>query len=251
MYIPLFHEKILKRNVMRAKIVVIDADPETQFLLARVLPKGNYELLSSGQIASVIEIVEQACPDLLLLDEAAWCAEIRQRWAHLPIIVLLSATNERSLAPLLDQGADHCVVKPFSPGELAARIRALLRRTRDRSMFQAPAPEVLRSSDGYICLHASQHRVYVGGHQVSLTKTEFELLRYLMTHAGKILPHRAILQQVWGPEYGSEDNYLRVYIRQLRCKIEPFPARPRYLLAEVGVGYTFSASSTELRERDG
>ncbi len=138
------------------------------------------------------------------------------------------------------------MTKPFHGEELLARVRAHLRRVQVREEAPVPAceSEVLTSGDGALSLDIAHRLVRVGTKEVRLTPTEFELLRQLMLHEGKVLTHRMLLRNAWGPEYGEESNYLRVYIRQLRCKVEEEPAHPRYILTEPGVGYAFQSPSS-------
>jgi two-component system, OmpR family, KDP operon response regulator KdpE len=140
----------------------------------------------------------------------------------------------------LDLGADDYLTKPFSNDELQARVRACLRRANAAEAGDVQArPDVLSSDDGYLCMNVLRRQVRAGQQEVRLTPTEFELLRQLMLYAGKVLTHRTLLRAVWGPEYGEEADYLRVYVRQLRLKVEVEPSHPRYILTEPGIGYVF------------
>jgi two-component system KDP operon response regulator KdpE len=140
----------------------------------------------------------------------------------------------------LDKGADDYLTKPFNNDELLARVRACLRRAANVSEgMDVQQPEVLSSEDGHISIDILRRLVRAGTQEIKLTPTEFELLHQLMLHAGKVMTHRALLQAVWGPEYGEETDYLRVYVRQLRLKIEKEPSQPKYILTEPGVGYVF------------
>jgi two-component system KDP operon response regulator KdpE len=156
--------------------------------------------------------------------------------------VLSAITEEKQKVEALDLGADDYLTKPFSNDELQARVRACLRRA---SLAEAGAgetsiqPDILQSDDGYLFMNVMRRQVRAGQQDVRLTPTEFELLRQLMLYAGKVLTHRTLLRAVWGPEYGEEADYLRVYVRQLRLKVEVEPSRPRYILTEPGIGYVF------------
>ncbi len=231
---------------MKAKVVALDADPTIQYLLRRLLTRECYEVVSVGQHVSVMEIIRQQKPHLLLLDNPDLCHEIRQRWPHIPVIVLSAVAEEQEKARVLDLGADDYVTKPFDSEELLARVRAHLRRAQMRAegTFPPHEPEVFTSNDGTISLDVVRHLVLVRSREVQLTPTEFELLRQLMLHEGKVLTHRMLLRNIWGPEYGEESDYIRVYIRQLRCKVEEEPAHPRYILTEPGVGYKFQPPSS-------
>jgi len=165
------------------------------------------------------------------MDGADVCARLRA-WSQVPVIVLSVREAEREKVRALDMGADDYLVKPFGIGELLARIRASLRRARE----EVGQPVVSHED---LVIDLARHRVQRGGREVHLTPTEYELLAYLATHRGKVLTHQVILHRVWGPEYDGETQYLRVFVSQLRRKIEPDPRAPRFLLTELGVGYRF------------
>ena len=152
-----------------------------------------------------------------------------RRWSEAPIIVVSAVGDEDEKIAALDAGADDYVTKPFAIGELLARLRAALRRA-------APVGEPVLEV-GPIRIDLDAHSVTVDGEPVHLTPHEFSILRVLAQHPGKLLTHRTILREVWGPAYGDESNYLHVYVSQLRRKIEADPARPRLLLTEPGAGY--------------
>lgn len=154
------------------------------------------------------------------------------------IIVHSFEARECAIVQALDEGADDSIVRPCSPGEVEARIRALLRRMCERGRWpEEQEPEYVQSENRYISLHRLHHLAYAGGKRISFTPLEFTLAWELLFHAGKVLTHQALLQAVWGPAYASEVNYLRVYIRQMRQKIEVDPSQPRSILTEPGVGY--------------
>ncbi|MCA9942710.1 MAG: response regulator transcription factor [Anaerolineales bacterium] len=152
-----------------------------------------------------------------------------------PIIVLSALGEENDKVQAFNYGADDFLTKPFGVRELLARINAVLRR----SNWTKPQPHSGRLQRGEIAVNLERHEVQAYGQQVELTPTEFDLLVYLMENAGKVLPHQTILQNVWGPEYGQESEYLRVYMGRLRQKIESDPANPHYLRTERGIGYSF------------
>lgn len=232
--------------MMKVKVVALDADPSMQCLLRRLLIKEHYEVVSVGQRGSVMEAIWQQKPHVLLLDTPDLCREIRRQCPSLLMIVLSAVAEVQQKVRALDLGADDYVTKPFHGEELLARVRAHLRRVQVRTEATVPSceSEVLTSGDGALSLDIAHHLVRVGTKEVRLTPTEFELLRQLMLHEGKVLTHRMLLRNAWGPEYGEESNYLRVYIRQLRCKVEEEPARPQYILTEPGVGYAFQSPSS-------
>src|SRR5213080_2500866 len=193
-------------------------------------------------------MVELHQPDLILLDLCLpgefdgleVCRQVRQL-GQTPIIILSAITEEKQKVEALDLGADDYLTKPFSNDELQARVRACLSRasSSENGNESSGQPEILQSEDGYLYMNMVKRQVRVGDRDIRLTPTEFELLRQLMLYAGKVLTHRSLLRAVWGPEYGEEADYLRVYVRQLRLKVEVEPSRPRYILTEPGVGYVF------------
>jgi two-component system KDP operon response regulator KdpE len=207
----------------------------------------GYDVLIANNGEQALELVRLHQPDLILLD--LWlpgemdgmsvCAQVRQ-WSQVPIIVVSARTDEKQKVQALDKGADDYLTKPFNNDELLARVRACLRRAANVSEgMDVQQPEVLSSEDGYLSIDILRRLVRTGAQEIKLTPTEFELLHQLMLHAGKVMTHRALLQAVWGPEYGEETDYLRVYVRQLRLKIEREPSQPKYILTEPGVGYVF------------
>ena len=207
----------------------------------------GYDVLIANNGEQAIDLVRLHQPDLILLD--LWlpgemdgmsvCAQVRQ-WSQVPIIVVSARTDEKQKVQALDKGADDYLTKPFNNDELLARIRACLRRSANvLEGMDVQQPEVLSSEDGYLSIDILRRLVRTGAQEIKLTPTEFELLHQLMLHAGKVMTHRALLQAVWGPEYGEETDYLRVYVRQLRLKIEREPSQPKYILTEPGVGYVF------------
>jgi two-component system, OmpR family, KDP operon response regulator KdpE len=232
------------------RILVVDDETSIQRILRRNLSVNGYEVLVAENGKQAIEIARLHQPDLMLLDLSlpgeidglGVCARVRQ-WTQLPIIILSARTEEKQKVQALDLGADDYLTKPFSNDELQARVRACLRRasigTDNETLAQMSG--TLLSEDRYLALDVTQRQVRAGGQEVKLTPTEFELLQYLMLHAGKVLTHRNLLRSVWGPEYGDEADYLRVYVRQLRLKIEETPSQPCYIVTEPGVGYLFRA----------
>ena len=171
------------------------------------------------------------------------CREIRKSLPHLGILMLTVRDREEDKVTALDAGADDYITKPFNIRELAARIRAAVRRS---SASSVDPDAVIRIGD--IELDPARRLVRKGGELVHFTPTEFDLLRYLMTHAGLPITHVRLLRAVWGPEYGGELEYLRTYIRQLRKKLEDDPAEPEYLLTDSHVGYRFAEGKAETVE---
>jgi two-component system KDP operon response regulator KdpE len=232
------------------RILVVDDEPSIQRILRRNLTVSGYEVLIADHGKQAVEMTRLHQPDLILLDLCLQgeldgldvCMQVRQ-FARTPIIVLSAVTEEKRKVQALDQGADDYLTKPFGNEELQARVRACLRRASVAEGTEPSDAEVLYSEDDYIYMNIARRQVLVGQQEVRLTPTEFELLRQLMLYAGKVLTHRSLLRAVWGPEYGEEADYLRVYIRQLRLKVELEPSRPRYIITEPGIGYVFRSQS--------
>lgn len=233
------------------RILIVDDEPPIQRMLRRNLTVCGYDVFVAGTGEDAIEMVHLHKPDLILLDLSLpgeldgldVCRQVRH-WTQTPIIVVSARSEDSQKVEALDLGADDYLTKPFSNDELQARVRACLRRANAAEAAGEQPSEILQSDDGYLFMNIMRRQVRAGDQDVRLTPTEFELLRQLMMHAGKVLTHRSLLRAVWGPEYGEEADYLRVYVRQLRLKIEVEPSRPRYILTEPGIGYVFRADST-------
>jgi two-component system KDP operon response regulator KdpE len=233
-------------RVRGKRILVVDDEAPIQRILRRNLAMSGYEVLVASDGKQAVEMVNLHQPDLILLDLCMpgeldgldVCIHVRKS-SQTPIIVLSAVTEEKQKVRALDLGADDYLTKPFSNEELQARVRACLRRAQAVETVTENEPEFLTSDDGYLTMDLARRQVRAGEQEVRLTPTEFELLKQLMLYSGKVLTHRALLRAVWGPEYGEEADYLRVYVRQLRLKVEVEPSRPRYILTEPGIGYVF------------
>ena len=238
-------EVLAKANGKR--ILVVDDEPPIQRILRRNLMMNGYEVLVAEDGKQAVEIALHQQPDLILLDLCLpgdldgldVCKQIRLAMYKTPIIVLSAVTEEKQKVRALDMGADDYLTKPFSNEELQARVRACLRRATTNSLIDERNIEFFCFVDVLFFMIIVRRQVLVGGQEVRLTPTEFELLHQLLLYAGRVLTHRSLLQAVWGPEYGEEADYLRVYVRQLRLKVEIDPSRPKYILTEAGVGYVF------------
>ncbi len=226
------------------KVLVVDDEPQIRRVLRVILAGERYEVFEARSGESALMRFREFLPDLVLLDlnmpgmgGLETCRSIRET-SDVPIIVLTVHGGEEEKVEALDAGADDYVTKPFGKQELLARIRAALRRSPTAS---TAGPRTFVSRDLEIDFEARQIRA--GKKNVRLTPKEFELLRHLVSQAGKPVPHRELLQAVWGPDYGDQTDYLRVFITHLRKKIEPNPAKPQYILTEPWVGYRFAAST--------
>ena len=219
-----------------ARVLVVDDELQIVRGLKVILRAAGYVVEAAATKAEALDAVSVRPPDVLVLDlilpdgsGVEVCEEIRG-WSKLPILVLSAVGDEREKVRALDAGADDYITKPFGSDELTARLRALLRRTAET----APSPSV---EIGALELDLAAHVLRSDGGEVHLTPIEFDLLKVLAQHLGKLVTHRQLLHEVWGPGYEDELHYLRVHIAHIRGKIEPDPARPRYLITEPGVGY--------------
>jgi two-component system KDP operon response regulator KdpE len=223
------------------KILIVDDEPQIRRVVRVILTGAGYEVVDARSGEAALLKFREFLPDLVLLDlnmpgmgGLETCRAIRGT-SDVPIIVLTVRSTEDDKVEALDAGADDYVTKPFGKKELLARIRAAMRRAPTAS---ASGPHKFVSGDLEIDFEA--RKVRSGDKTVRLTPKEFELLRYLVAHAGKPVPHRELLQAVWGPDYGDQTDYLRVFITHLRKKLEPNPAQPQYILTEPWIGYRFT-----------
>ena len=218
--------------------MVVDDERPIRRTLATNLRVRGYEVDLAATGEEALELAARQRPDVVVLDlglpgiDGVEVIEGLRGWSRVPIIVLSARDAEAAKVAALDAGADDYVTKPFGMGELLARVRAALRRTVDD---EADASVV--TPDFTIDLAAK--RVHRDGHEVHLTPTEWHVLEVLVRSQGRLVAQRQLLQEVWGPQYGTETNYLRLYLAQLRRKLEPEPSRPRYLVTEPGMGYRF------------
>jgi two-component system KDP operon response regulator KdpE len=227
--------------VSGARVLVVDDEPQILRALQLKLSNAGYAVDTAASAKEALAQAAMRPPeavilDLLLPDGSGTdvCRELR-RWSSAPILVLSAVGEEKEKIAALDAGADDYVTKPFSGDELLARLRAALRRT---GPTLEPVLEI-----GDLRIDRDKRSVTVRGEPISLTPTEYDLLRLLAENEGKLLTHPAILRAIWGPAFGEESNYLHVYVSHLRRKIEPDPARPRYLLNQPGVGYRLVSPS--------
>jgi two-component system, OmpR family, KDP operon response regulator KdpE len=225
------------------RILVVDDEPQLARVLRTGLKTHGYDVRVAADGVSALETFGDWHPDLVVTDLAMpnmdgleLCRRLREL-TQLPIIVLSVRGEERTKVEALDAGADDYVTKPFGMDELLARVRAQLRRAQTSSAVEAPSA-VLEEGDFRIDLEA--RGVSVRGDEVHLTPKEYDLLVYFVRHAGKVLTHRTLLGAVWGGDYTEQGEYLRVFVGQLRKKIELDPSSPRYILTEPWVGYRFN-----------
>ncbi len=220
-------------------ILVVDDEPQITRVLRTTLSAQGYDLRVAADGEAALDIVKDWKPDLVITDLAMpnmdgleLCRRLRES-SGVPILVLSVRGQERMKIQALDAGADDYVTKPFNMGELLARVRAQLRR----APSTAPAPHVIDIGQFHIDIEG--HAITVSGREVHLTPKEFELLVYLAQHPHKVITHRALLTAVWGANSAEQPEYLRVFVGQLRKKIEPDSESPRYILTEPWVGYRF------------
>jgi len=226
--------------VAHAYILVVDDDPQIRRVMRTTLVAQGYEVSDARTGEEALEKLRKEKCDLVLLDVnlpgmsgLETCRLIRAS-SDIAVIMLTVRNTEKDKVEALDAGADDYVTKPFGAPELLARIRASLRRV---PLSSEGGPQVITLED--IEINLLTRRVKVEDKEVRLTPKEFDLLHYLVTHPNVPIPHRKLLQAVWGPDYGDELEYLRVFINQLRKKIEKNPSRPKYLFTEPWVGYRF------------
>jgi two-component system KDP operon response regulator KdpE len=221
--------------VSQARILVVDDERQILRALQTSLRGAGYEVETAETAESALAAAAMRPPEAVILDlvlpDGTGTEVVRElrTWSSAPVIVLSAVGDEHEKVAALDAGADDYVTKPVGIDELIARLRAALRRA-------VPSGEPVLTI-GELQLDLEKRELRVGGKPVHLTPHQFDLLRLLARNEGKLITHRAILQEVWGPGYGSESNLLHVHVSQLRRKIEPDPARPRYLLTEPGAGY--------------
>jgi two-component system KDP operon response regulator KdpE len=219
-------------------VLVVDDEPQIRRTLATNLRARSFEVILASSGEEALTIAAAHPPDVVILDlglpgiDGITVIERLREHSNVPIIVLSVRENEADKVRALDVGADDYVTKPFGMDELLARLRAALRRH-----MPEPAASVIESDRLRVDLTAKQ--VVVDGAPVHLTRIEWSLVEVLVRNAGRLVSSRELLQQVWGPQYGTETNYLRVYMTQLRRKLETNPARPRHFLTETGMGYRF------------
>jgi two-component system KDP operon response regulator KdpE len=223
---------------LRRNVVVIEDDPQIRRLLRTVLPPEGFEVFEAETGERGLVEAATRKPDVVILDlglpdlDGVEVVRRLREWSQVPVLVLSARTREQDKIAALDAGADDYLVKPFGAGELMARLRVALRHAAIRG---APGEPVFRV--GALETDLGARRVRLEGAEVHLTPIEYRLLALLVKHAGKVLTHRHLLKEVWGPSHVDDAHYLRIYMAQLRRKLEDDATQPRFLITEPGVGY--------------
>lgn len=226
----------------KPRILVVDDEPPIRRLLRASLTSQGFVMLEASTGEEAIRATAMERPDVMILDlglpdiDGVNVTRKVRDWSNIPIIVLSARGMEQDKIAALDAGADDYLTKPFGMGELLARIRVALRH------LNPPTGDPTYSS-GTLSVDLATRLVTIAGQEVSLTPIEYDILKSLIVHAGKVLTHKHLLREVWGPGYEQDSHLLRVNISNLRRKLEPDPARPRYIVTEPGVGYRLRATS--------
>jgi two-component system KDP operon response regulator KdpE len=223
------------------RVLVVDDEPAIRRFLGTSLAAHDYDVFEAANGQEALAAVLAHRPDLVILDlglpdlDGIEVTRLLREWTPVPIIILTVQEQESAKIMALDAGADDYVTKPFGMGELLARMRVAIRRA------ASPAAEPIFTTE-QLTVDLARRRVTVAGGEVQLTPTEYDLLRVLVTHAGKVLTHRQLLRQVWGVAYEGETHLLRVNMSNLRHKLEPDASRPHLIITEPGVGYRLRVS---------
>jgi two-component system KDP operon response regulator KdpE len=222
-------------------ILVIEDDPPIRRFLRASLASRDYEVVEAATGKEALLLAAQQPPELVILDlglpDVDGVEVIRRLrdWTAVPIVIVSARGQEKDKVAALDAGADDYLTKPFGVGELLARMRVALRHA--ATLADGKGQESSQFAAGELKVDLAARRVFVGEREVHLTPIEYRLLTTLARHAGKVLTHRFLMKEVWGPTYVEQTHYLRIFMANLRRKIEADPARPRYLVTEQGVGY--------------
>ena len=224
------------------RILVVEDEPQIRRFVCDALRRKGCVALEAGTGRAGLDIAGSGQPDLIILDLGLpdmngleFIGNLRA-WSKVPILILSARATEQDKIAALDAGADDYLTKPFGVGELLARLRALLRRRTGDD-----ASPVRRFGNGNIEVDLSLRRVRRAGEDIHLTRIEYRLLAVLLANEGKVLTHRQLMRDVWGPGHAEQGHYLRIYIARLRQKLEDDPTRPTFLLTETGIGYRFQS----------
>lgn len=227
-----------------ARVLVVDDEPQIRRALSANLRARGYEVDLAATGEEALGLAARHHPDVVILDlglpgiDGVTVIEGLRGWTYMPVIVLSARDAEAAKVAALDAGADDYVTKPFGMDELLARLRAALRRA-------ASTDEMSEIVTADFTIDLATKRVVKEQGEVHLTPTEWHVLEVIVRSPGRLVPQRQLLKEVWGPQYETETNYLRLYLAQLRRKLEPEPARPRYLITEPGMGYRFAPGDSE------
>ncbi len=225
------------------KVLIVDDEPQIRRFLRASLQAHDYQVIEAENGKEGVRACTVQKPDLLILDlglpdmDGLDVIKLVREWSTVPIIILSLRSDDPDKIEALDRGANDYVTKPFSMGELLARMRVALRQGQGSGADSGPV-----ITAGEIAIDLSKRLVTVSGAPVRLSRKEYDLLRILASHPGKVITHQQLLQEVWGQAYVEETQYLRVYIGQLRQKLEKEPAAPKHLVTEPGVGYRLQTS---------
>ena len=229
---------------MKQRILIVDDELSILRFLRSNLEDRGYTVISATNGEEALHMIEMELPDLIILDVMMpkmdgfeVCRQLRE-WSQIPIIMLSARGDEKDKVRCLDLGADDYIVKPFGANELIARVSAVLRRTKTASV--SPTKSTVTSGD--LVINFAARQVTRAGLEIKLTPTEYALLQELAVNTGKVLTHTHLLNKVWGPEYREEREYLHVFVRRLRSKLEPDPNSPKHIITVSGVGYQFADS---------
>jgi two-component system KDP operon response regulator KdpE len=234
-------------NTAGAKILIVDDEPQIRRFLRASLTAHGYEVAEAETGGEAVRVLTVQSPDLVVLDlglpdmDGLEVITRVREWSQVPIVVLSIRADESDKIDALDRGADDYITKPFGMGELMARMRTALRH---RGQVGTAEDEPVVRACGGVAIDIAKRQVTRNGEVVKLSKKEYDLLRVLASHPGKVMTHQQLLREIWGDAYVEETQYLRVYIGQLRQKLEADSARPRMITTEPGVGYRLQAEDT-------
>lgn len=237
-------------HVRKNTILIVDDEPQIRKMLNIFLDASDFKIEESDSGKQAIRMAASIKPDLMLLDlglpdmDGKEIIPAIRAWSQMPIVVLSVRSNDDEIAKALNMGADDYVIKPFNADVLLARIHANLRKSVVR---EAGEPELV---NGSIRMDLVRHEVYVDDERVAFTPKEYELLRYFIVNRGKMLTHKQILKEIWGPAHSEDTQYLRVYVGQVREKIEPNASRPSIIVTEPGIGYRMEMMEEKARQKE-
>jgi two-component system KDP operon response regulator KdpE len=230
--------------VKKSPVLVVDDEVSILRYVGGGLRSEGYEVVCASNGQEALHLAEEQNPTLVVLDIMMpkldgfeVCRRLRE-WSQVPIIMLSARGDEQDKVKCLDLGADDYITKPFGAAELLARVRAVLRRSNGATATNTPSS----FAAGELKISFAERQVTVSGKEIRMTPTEYRLLQEFVVNAGKVLTHSYLLNRVWGPEYGEERDYVHVFVRRLRNKIEPDPASPKFIITVPAVGYQFRAT---------